>query len=226
MHKIFKISIIILEILLLTGCFETKKAQNYTKDIQAAMDAKYLGNYEQYIKLNDTSKENVKDFHDSMVKYLTSAIMQYNGIIEEKVNDETYEKYLAFSDKVLSSAKYTIDDVQYINGYYETTINIKPIDIWTPSFNETNEYIENFYNQHKDLPQNNQALGTIQINDENTTALHNEYTNEILKILNKYDIKYQNEISINIKLNKNKKGFNIISSNDWHYISDYIMGLR
>lgn len=219
MKKIITFGLIMTITCLLTGCFKDKKAQEYSDYLKSAMDTSYVGDYNKYLELAKTTKEEAEELYSNTIQYLAYSLMNYNDVNYEALSDEAIEKYNELAKKALTKVKYTVNEAKKIDGIYQIKVEITPLDIWEITNDEVDEYIEEFINKYPNYES---------MSDEELLDVEEEYAENILAILTKYvdDIKYKDSISKIVEIQFDDEGLYGISDEEWNDIDDYVMGIK
>lgn len=219
MKKIISLTVIFAITILLTGCLNDEKSTEYKDYIQAAMDASYLGESEDYLKVAKTTKEEAEELYENTAEYLAYSIMDYNSVPYDDISEDTIAKYTELAKKALMKSKYTINDGRKVDGIYQVKVEITPIDIWDATYDEVDEYIEEFTDKYPDYK--------TMSGDELLNAKE-EYANKVLEILNPYveNMNYKDSVSKIVEIQFDDEGLYGISQDDWDDIDDYVMGIK
>lgn len=219
MKKVITFALMCAVTVLLTGCFNDEKSTEYKNYIQAAMDASYLGDNADYLDVAKTTKKDAEELYDNTAKYLAYSIMDYNSVPYDDISEDTINKYIELAKKALKKSKYTINDGRKVDGVYQVKVEITPIDIWKSTYDEVEEYIDEFLDKYPDF----QSM----TGDELLEAKE-EYANNVLEILNPYveNMKYKDSVSKIVEIQFDDDGLYGISQDDWDDIDDYVMGIK
>ena len=215
---IYLISIFIITLLFI-GCFTDEKATEYQKYLESAMNASYRGEFDEYLILAETTKEEAEELYDDTIKYMANQIMIFNSINNGYISDEAKDKYYELAKKVLLKTKYTVNEARKIDGIYQIKVEIEPIDIWAATYDEIEEYINEFNNKYPDYE------GML---DEEILEAEEEYAINILEILEKYvdDMQYKDKVSKIVEIEIGDDHLYGISKSSWNDIDDCVMGIK
>ena len=219
MKKFIQISFITTLSLLLSGCFLDKKAEEYGQYVKSAMDASYLGEFDNYLELADTTEEDSIELYNNTISYLAYAIMDYNYVNYDVISEETIEKYYELAKKALQKTNYKVNDAKKVDGIYQVKAEITPIDVLESTYDDVDEYIDIFNAKYPDLS----SLST-----EKLIEAEEEYADEILKIITPYvdNMNYKDTISKIVEIQFDDDGLYGISEDEWEDIDNYVMGLK
>lgn len=205
---------------LVTGCFNNDpKAKEYRNYIQASMDATYLGNYSKYLELADTTKESAEDLYDNTIEYLSYYIMYYNSVDYDNISDDIIEKYNNLAKEALQKTKYEVNEARKVDGIYQVKLEITPLDIWESTYDEVNEYIDEFIDKYP----NYEAM-----TGDELIKIKEEYAERVLEILTPYveNMNYKDVINKIVEIQLDEDGLYGISENEWNDINDYVMRIK
>lgn len=219
MKKVITFTLMCAITVLLTGCFKDEQSTKYKDYIQAAMDASYLGKNAEYLTIANTTKKDAEELYDDTVEYLAYSIMEYNSVPYDDLSDETIDKYIELAKKALTKSKYTINDGRKVDGVYQVKVEITPIDIWQATYDEVEEYIDEFLDKYPNFES---------MSGDELLEAKEEYANKVLEILNPYveNINYKDSVSKIVEIQFDDEGLYGISQDDWNDIDDYVMGLK
>lgn len=219
MKKIISFTMVCTIAFLLTGCFNDEKSTEYKDYIKAAMDASYLGENDEYLNVAKTTKADAEELYDNTVEYLAYSIMKYNSVNYDSISEDIINKYKDLAKEALKKSKYTINDGRKVDGVYQVKLEITPIDIWQSTYDEVEEYIDEFLNKYS----NYEAMSGDEL-----LAAEEEYANDVLEILNPYieDMNYKDTVSKIVEIQFDDDGLYGISQDDWDDIDDYVMGIK
>lgn len=219
MKKIVNLLIILTITFLFTGCFTDERTTEYQKYIKSSMDASYLGKFDEYVKMAETTKEEAEELYDTTVKYMANQIMDYNYVNADYISDETIQKYYDLAKNALLKSKYTVNEARKIDGIYQVKIQIEPIDIWEATYDEIDEYMEEFANKYGNYED---------MSDDEIKDAEEEYANNVLEKLEKYvdDMQYKEKVNRIVEIEIDDDNLYGISQDSWNDIDDYVMGLK
>mgnify|MGYP004517690989 CR=1 FL=1 len=220
MKKFIILTTIFAITILSTGCLtKNDESQKYSDYIKSAMDASYLNNNTKYLELADVTEDDTKELYNNTVEYLAYSIMNYNNINYDVINDDIIDEYIDLAIKALNKTKYTINDARKVDGKYQVKLEIEPLNFWENSYDDVDNYIEEFSNKYND---------SDSMTDEEIALAEEEYANKVLDILTPYieDMDYKEKVNKIVEIEIDKDGKYGISDNDWNDIDDYVMGIK
>lgn len=106
---------------MLTGCggMSEDDAKEY---VQATLDASYKADFEAYMKVTDSSKEEVQKFYDDNIENIVTS----SGIGDMGVSSELLKKYEELYKTLLSKAKYTVGEAKETEEGFEVSVKVEP----------------------------------------------------------------------------------------------------
>ena len=220
MKKFIALTTIFAITILSTGCLtKNDESQKYSDYIKSAMDASYLNNNTKYLELADVTEDDTKELYDNTVEYLAYSIMNYNNVNYDVISDDIIDEYIDLAIKALTKTKYTINDARKVDGKYQVKLEIEPLNFWKSSYDDVDNYIEEFSNKYND---------SDSMTDEEIALAEEEYANKVLDILTPYikDMDYKEKVNKIVEIEIDKDGKYGISDNDWNDIDDYVMGIK
>lgn len=220
MKKFIALTTIFAITILSTGCLtKNDESQKYSDYIKSAMDASYLNNNTKYLELADVTEDDTKELYDNTVEYLAYSIMNYNNVNYDVISDDIIDEYIDLAIKALNKTKYTINDARKVDGKYQVKLEIEPLNFWESSYDDVDNYIEEFSNKYND---------SDSMTDEEIKLAEEEYANKVLDILTPYikDMDYKEKVNKIVEIEIDKDGKYGISDNDWNDIDDYVMGIK
>lgn len=220
MKKFIALTTIFAITILSTGCLtKNDESQKYSDYIKSAMDASYLNNNTKYLELADVTEDDTKELYDNTVEYLAYSIMNYNNVNYDVISDDIIDEYINLAIKALNKTKYTINDARKVDGKYQVKLEIEPLNFWESSYDDVDNYIEEFSNKYND---------SDSMTDEEIALAEEEYANKVLDILTPYikDMDYKEKVNKIVEIEIDKDGKYGISDNDWNDIDDYVMGIK
>ena len=220
MKKFIALTTIFAITILSTGCLtKNDESQKYSDYIKSAMDASYLNNNTKYLELADVTEDDTKELYDNTVEYLAYSIMNYNNVNYDVISDDIIDEYIDLAIKALNKTKYTINDARKVDGKYQVKLEIEPLNFWKSSYDDVDNYIEEFSNKYND---------SDSMTDEEIALAEEEYANKVLDILTPYikDMDYKEKVNKIVEIEIDKDGKYGISDNDWNDIDDYVMGIK
>ena len=220
MKKFIALTTILAITILSTGCLtKNEESQKYSDYIKSAMDASYLNNNTKYLELADVTEDDTKKLYDNTVEYLAYSIMNYNNVNYDVISEDIIDEYINLAKTALNKTKYTINDAKKVDGKYQVKLEIEPLKFWESSYDDVDNYIEEFSNKYNNYDS---------MTDEEITLAEEEYANKILDILTPYikDMDYKEKVSKIVEIEIDDDGKYGISDNDWNDIDDYVMGTK
>lgn len=202
MRKLKTVTIALFVLILgtLSGCANIQKfdASGYTK---ACLDANYKGEFDEYVKLTKSTKEEAEKIYK---QNLTVATQQFSSV---GISDELSEKYTALFTDLFKNVKYTVKEAKEDKDKnYKVEVEIEPAQIFTGVLEATQSEVEAMVTEMA-------ANGTIPSQDEIM-----EQTFQILydKIAaNMENITYGEKQVIEISVTKDSNNVYSISDEDY-----------
>lgn len=99
--------------------FTPEDAQNY---VQAALDASYKADFEEYVKQTDSTTEEAEEMYQQNIDNILSGI----GIEESGVSEELIEQYRNIAPEILSLANYQVTGAEQEEDGFGVEITYKP----------------------------------------------------------------------------------------------------
>ena len=131
-------AILVLAVSMLTGCggMTEEDAKEYVK---ATLDASYKADFDAYMKVTDSSKEEVQKLYDDNIENIVTS----SGLQDMGITSELEEKYRELYKNMLSKAKYTVGDAKETDGGFEVVVKVEPFAFMEGVEGELTEAIQN-----------------------------------------------------------------------------------
>lgn len=209
--------------ILSTGCGGVDS--NFSSDYVAGiMDASYKGEFNNYIKMTDSTEEEAQEIYDGTVDYYASAIAYYCEVYTEDISEELYAEYTALAEDLLSKAKYTIASAESGKESCYVKISIKPINLLDQIEDDITACVDEYNATLEEMGE--EALDSM--TDEEYLALEEEYATNVLEALkeNAANLEYGENVDFTMEIIIDEEGcYGPANEDDWNTIDDYIMGL-
>lgn len=113
--------VFVLAMSMLTGCggMSEEDAKEY---VQATLDAGYKADFDAYMKVTDSSKEEVEQLYDDNIE----SIFASSGISDLGVSGDLEEKYKELYKTLLSKTQYTVGEAKETDSGFEVTVKVEP----------------------------------------------------------------------------------------------------
>ena len=110
---------------LLAGCSRGMTAQGATAYVKSVLDASYKGEFDQYLKITDSTKEEAETmYEDGMNTVVESFKIEGYDIPEELV-----DKYYELSVELYKSAKYEVGEAKKYDDGYIVEVSVSPFTL-------------------------------------------------------------------------------------------------
>ena len=115
------VAVLVLAVSMLTGCggMTEEDAKAY---VQATLDASYKADFDAYMKVTESSKEEVQKLYDDNIEN----IVANSGVKELGISSELEEKYRELYKTMLSKAKYTVGEAKETDTGFEVVVKVEP----------------------------------------------------------------------------------------------------
>lgn len=115
------VAVLVLAVSMLTGCggMTEEDAKAY---VQATLDASYKADFDAYMKVTESSKEEVQKLYDDNIENIVTS----SGLQDMGITSELEEKYRELYKNMLSKAKYTVGDAKETDGGFEVVVKVEP----------------------------------------------------------------------------------------------------
>lgn len=207
----------------LTGCSGVDK--NFSSDYVAGiMDASYKGEFKNYMKITESTEDEAKELYDSTVKYYTESIALYCEIYTEDISEDIYAEYIAFTEELLSKAKYTVSSAENGKESCYVKVSIKPINILEQVSDEIEACIDEYNATFEQMSEDELAA----MSDEEFSQYEDKYAENVLEVLKNgsANLEYKDSLDFTIEILIDEDGlYAPANEDDWNTIDDYVMGL-
>ena len=131
-------AVLVLAVSMLTRCggMTEEDAKEYVK---ATLDASYKADFDAYMKVTDSSKEEVQKLYDDNIENIVTS----SGLQDMGITSELEEKYRELYKNMLSKAKYTVGDAKETDGGFEVVVKVEPFAFMEGVERELTEAIQN-----------------------------------------------------------------------------------
>lgn len=187
----------------LSGCNlmgNTKKT--YSSYVQSLLDANYKAEFTEYMDITGTTEEEARQVYDDGIGYLAEALMTAYGIKDVEGSD-IKDQFETLAKDIYSHASYEITSVDKVDGIYQVTVTIYPIDILVITYEDVVEYIET----------TNAKVTAGDYNDYELDDYEIEYAEGIIQILTEALPNIGNEEGVTVTVT-------ILDNDEYYYISD------
>lgn len=196
--------VLVIVIGMISGCglFQKFDAGGYTK---ACLDTVYKGEFEEYMKLTQRTKEQAQEDYD---KNLEANVSQFKSL---GISDELAEKYRTFFAELLKKTKYTIQDVKEdASKNFSVDIEIEPIQIFEGVVDETMTQVQTWA----------QEIGASGGSIPSDTEINEKYFQVLYDLLSAKleGITYGEKQTITVKVTKSSDNVYSIADADYQKI--------
>lgn len=201
--KLFAAVVVFTLIFTISGCNlmgNTKKT--YSSYVQSLLDANYKAEFTEYMAITGVSEEEARQVYEDGIEYLAEALMTAYGVNDVEGSD-IKEQFKTLAEEIYSHASYEITDVAKVDGVYQVTVTIYPIDILVITYDDIVAYIEN----------TNARVTAGDYNDYELEDYELEYAEGILQILTAALPDISNEEGVAVTVT-------ILDNDEYYYISD------
>ncbi len=201
--KLFVVIAIFTLIFTMSGCNlmgNTKKT--YANYIQSLMDANYKAEFTEYTTITGVTEAEALQVYEDGIEYLADALMTAYGINDVEGSD-IKEQFETLAEDIYSHAEYEITSVDKVEGVYQVTVTIYPIDILVITYDDIVAYIED----------TNAKVTAGDYNDYELEDYEIEYAEGILQILTEALPNMSNEEGVVVTVT-------ILDNDEYYYISD------
>ena len=114
-------AVFVLAVSMLTGCGKMTEddAKAY---VQATLDASYKAEFDDYMKVTESSKDEVQKLYDDNIENIITG----SGLRDMGISSELEEKYRELYKTMLSKAKYTVGEAKETDNGFEVVVNVEP----------------------------------------------------------------------------------------------------
>lgn len=213
--KIFKkitalCAVLVMMICTLSGCTQFDRA-GY---IQAMLDSLYKGNHDAYAAMTKLTSDELNQNYQEGINAEIEKFLSYMNISDNAsfVDEDTRTNLRSFFQKVYQNADYTVSEADKKGN---VTITIRPIQIFTPSREALDAYVNDFFAR-------NDAGEFAELTDE---AFYSQYIQGALDILNSYadTISYGDATTVTVTVTSNNQHVYSITDEEFDSIDQNIL---
>lgn len=202
-------------------------AKKYTQYVEAVMECSYLGEFDNYMKICDATKQESQDVYDNTMEYYAYYLMYYNDVDYEVISQATIDRFVDIAEKVYAKAKYTVNQAEKTSDskVYHVTIEIEPTDFNDITYDPVYEYIHEVYNPQFENMSDEEYYA---ITDEQWVQYEEIYANAVADILEEYidQIGYKTKKTKIVEISVDSNGNYGVDDEDWYEIDDYIVDIQ
>lgn len=187
----------------LSGCsLMGNTKENYASYVRSLMDTNYKADFTEYIAITGVTEAEAQQVYDDGINYLADALMTAYGINDIEGSD-LKEQFEELARQIYSHASYEITSTDKIDGTYQVTVTIYPIDILVITYDDVVAYIEDMNQKVSNGDYNNYELDDYEL----------EYAQGILRVLTDALSRTGNAAGIPVTVT-------ILDNGEYYYISD------
>ncbi|MBP1925585.1 hypothetical protein J2Z76_001444 [Sedimentibacter acidaminivorans] len=166
--------LVIIMLLILTGCVNDNNHIEVNAYVDSAMDAMYKGNFIKYSEITGLEINKVEEIYMNGLNIESNAFANYFDI--RNLTEEMQNEIINLYKSIYSKSKYEIENINDSGNGYLVDISIYPINIISLAYNDILLYIDEF----------NVKTFNGDFDNLNDEEFENEYVKGIIEVMKRY----------------------------------------